>query len=101
MNFKYTASELVARKVLEECGLDDPSEFPLHTIIMGRKAFYEEAPLKGKEGEIVSVGGKSIITVNSNIRFESKKRFAAAHELGCISSKQFELFVRDSFVITS
>lgn len=82
MNFKYTASELVARKVLDECGLEDPSEFPLHTIIMGRKAFYEEAPLKGKEGEIVSVGGKSIITVNSNIRFESKKRFAAAHELG-------------------
>ena len=49
---------------------------------MGRKAFYEEVPLDGKEGEIVSVGNRSIITINSNIQFETKKRFAAAHELG-------------------
>ena len=38
--------------------------------------------MQGKEGEIVSVGNKSIIQVNSNIQFETKKRFAAAHELG-------------------
>lgn len=81
-NFKYTKSELVARKVLEECGLDDPTEFPISEIILGRSAFYEEHPLDGKEGEIVSVDGRSIITINSNISFNTKKRFAAAHELG-------------------
>jgi Zn-dependent peptidase ImmA (M78 family) len=82
MTFKYSKAELLAKKVLDDCGLDDPTELPISDIILGRKAFYEELPLVGKEGEIVSVNGKSIITVNSNITFESKKRFAAAHELG-------------------
>lgn len=82
MNFKYSEAEIKAKIVLDECGLDDPTEFPIQTIIFGRHAFYEEAPLEGKEGEIVSVGNRSIITVNSNIQFETKKRFAACHELG-------------------
>jgi Zn-dependent peptidase ImmA (M78 family) len=82
MDFHYTVSELKAKHVLEECGLTDPTDLALPFIIQGRKAFYEEVPLKGKEGEIVSVGERSIITINSNIQFESKKRFAAAHELG-------------------
>lgn len=80
--FKFTKSELVARRVLSDCGLDDPSDYPMNKIIMGRQAFYEEKPLNGKEGEIVSLGDKSIITINSNIEFDAKKRFAAAHELG-------------------
>lgn len=82
MNFKFSKSEIVAKKVLEQCGADDPTELLLSEIILGRKAFYEEQPLIGKEGEIVSVSGRSIITVNSNIEYETKKRFVAAHELG-------------------
>lgn len=82
MVFNYSKAELAAIQVLEECGLDDPSGYPISEIILGRKAFYEEVPLEGKEGEIISYGGKSIIQVNSNIQFVSKKRFAAAHELG-------------------
>lgn len=82
MNFRFSEAEIKAKKVLDDCGLSDPVGFPLYKIIMGRKAFYEEAPLMGKEGEIVSVGGRSIITINSNIQFETKKRFAATHELG-------------------
>jgi len=82
MEFKFTKSEIAARKVFEECGLDFPTELPISQIILGRKAFYDEQPLSGKEGEIISVDGKSIITVNSNISFPTKKRFVAAHELG-------------------
>src|ERR1700741_2254438 len=82
MDFKYTKSELIARNVLEECGCDDPAQYPLSDIILGRKAFYKEVPLTGKDGEIVSYEGRSIIHVNSNIPFEQRKRFAAAHELG-------------------
>lgn len=81
-NFAFTEAEIKAKKVLEECGLTDPSGIEISRIILGRKAFYEEAPLKGKEGEIVSVGGRSMITINSNIQYPTKKRFAAAHELG-------------------
>ena len=82
MNNKYSKAELTARRVLEACGIDDPTELPMSDIIMGRGAYYEEKPLNGKEGEIVSVNNRSIITINSNITFEPKKRFAAAHELG-------------------
>ena len=93
MDFKFTKSELIAKSVLEQCGLDDPIELPISDIILGRKAFYEEKPLDGKQGKIVSVGGRSIITINSNIEFEAKKRFTAAHELG-----HFEMH-RDLFPI--
>jgi Zn-dependent peptidase ImmA (M78 family) len=82
MKFNYSNAELKAKKVLDECGLNDPTEEPLSRIILGRKAFYEEMPLEGKEGEIVSVSGRSIISINSGIQIETRKRFAAAHELG-------------------
>lgn len=82
MTFNYSHTEGIARKVLDECGINDPTELPLEEIILGRKAFYEEQALEGKDGEIVSLGGRSIITVNSNIPFVTRKRFAAAHELG-------------------
>ena len=77
-----TKGEIVAKRVLAECGLDDPTETPLPDIIFGRRAFYQERPLDQKDGEMVTVGSRSIITVNSNIPFETRRRFAAAHELG-------------------
>jgi len=77
MNYKFSKAEQIAKTVLDECGLDDPTQFPLDEIILGRKAFYEEVPLEGKDGEIVSYHGKSIIHVNSEIQFETRKRFAA------------------------
>jgi len=80
--FKFTKAELVAKKVLSDCGLTDPTEMMIEDIIMGMGVFYEEKPLQGKEGEIVSVKDRSIITLNSEIQFEEKRRFAAAHELG-------------------
>jgi len=81
-NIRYSKPELAARKVLDECGINDPTECSISKIILSRKVFYEEAPLNNKDGEIVSVGGRSIITVNSTIQYETRKRFAAAHELG-------------------
>lgn len=82
MGASFTSAEVAAQRVLFECGLDEPTDFPIETVIRGRGASYEEKPLKGKEGEIVSFHDKSIITINSEIDFLPKKRFAAAHELG-------------------
>ncbi len=73
---------LHALELLERCGLDDPTEIPLHIIVQGLGAYYEEKPLKKCEGRIVSNGSSTIITINSNITIEGKKRYALAHEIG-------------------
>lgn len=93
--FKLSKAELIAKKVLYESGLDDPTEMPLEEIIFGRGAFYSEKPLVGKDGEIVTIDNKSMITVNANISFSGRKRFVAAHELG-----HFEMHRKLSPIIT-
>lgn len=82
MTFNYSRPELIAKKVLEECGLSGLMELDLSELILGRGAFYKELPLRKKDGEIVSFNGRSIIQVNSNIEHIPKRRFTAAHELG-------------------
>lgn len=82
MNVLHTPAERMAIKVLEDCGLPDPTEVSLEEIILSRGAFYQEQPLSAKDGEIITVGNSSIITISSNIEYLTRKRFAAAHELG-------------------
>lgn len=80
-----TKSEAAARRVLQECGLDDISSLVnanLRRLILSRGAYYEEIDLKGKDGRIVTFEGRSIISISSGITDRGKKRFTAAHELG-------------------
>lgn len=71
-----------AQALLKECGISDPTEFPLDLLIYGRGATLIEKPLSNSEGRIVFGKDKAIITVNSNIEWEGKRRFVMAHELG-------------------
>ena len=71
-----------AQKLMSECGIDDPTKFPLDLIVYGRGATLVEKPLNHSEGRIVFGEKKAIITVNSNINYEGKRRFVIAHELG-------------------
>ncbi len=71
-----------AQRLMSECGIDDPTKFALDLIVYGRGAILIEKPLNNSEGRIVFGKTKSIITVNSNIVYEGKKRFVIAHELG-------------------
>ncbi|MCB0460073.1 MAG: ImmA/IrrE family metallo-endopeptidase [Flavobacteriaceae bacterium] len=71
-----------AQRLMLECGIDDPTEFPLDLIVHGRGATLVEKPLKNSEGRIVFGKSKVIITVNSDIIYLGKKRFVIAHELG-------------------
>lgn len=75
-------SSLYALRLLERCGLDDPTEIPLSTIVQGLGVYYIEKSLKNCEGRIVTVGDNTLITINSGIAYEGKKRYAIAHELG-------------------
>lgn len=72
----------VAQKLMIECGIDDPTEFPLDLIVYGRGATLIEKSLKNSEGRIVFGQNSAIITINSDIPYEGKKRFVIAHELG-------------------
>ena len=72
----------VAQKLMSECGIDDPTEFPLDIIVSGRGATLIEKPLQNSEGRIVFGTDSAIITINSEIPYEGKKRFVMAHELG-------------------
>jgi Zn-dependent peptidase ImmA (M78 family) len=72
----------VAQKLMAECGIDDPTVLPLDWIVYGRGATLVEKPLNNSEGRIVFGKNKAIITLNSNIAYEGKKRFVIAHELG-------------------
>lgn len=73
---------MVAIKLLDECGIDDPTEFPLDLIVAGRGATLRSQPLASSDGRIVFGKQRSIITVNSGLQFEGRRRFTIAHELG-------------------
>ncbi len=74
-----------AQNILNLFGIDDPmslASLSMKELVQARGAFYEETPMDGKDGRIVSYNGRSIITINKTIKDPGKKRFAAAHELG-------------------
>ena len=74
--------KFAAQKMMSECGIDDPIDIPLDLIVFGRGATLISKPLDNSEGRIVFGKTKAIITVNSDIVYEGKRRFVLAHELG-------------------
>jgi hypothetical protein len=74
--------QIAALRMLDECGIDDPTSIPLELIVAGRGATLRFAELNGGDGRIVRGTSKAIITINSNIEYEGKRRFTIAHELG-------------------
>ena len=74
--------KFAVQKLLFECGIEDPTKIPLELILAGRGATLIKKPLSNSEGRIVFGKYKSIITVNSDIKFSGKVRFVIAHELG-------------------
>lgn len=74
--------KLTAQKLMHECGISDPTEISLDLIVFGRGATLVEKQLENSEGRIVFGEKRAIITINSDIAYEGKKRFVIAHELG-------------------
>lgn len=80
-----TKAEATARSILKGFGINSVetlASLALRDLIQARGAFYEEIPLEGMDGRIVTHQGRSIVSVNKSITDTGKKRFAAAHELG-------------------
>lgn len=80
-----TKAEATARKILKDFGIETVEALAsasLRDIVQARGAYYEEYPLDGKDGRIVTYQDKSVITIDRGITDTGKKRFTAAHELG-------------------
>lgn len=78
----YSKGKAAARKLLKECGVEDPTAYPLERIVAGRGATLIVEPMTSADGRIVHGKRKSIIKINANIEYAGRRRFALAHELG-------------------
>jgi len=72
----------IARNLLCQCGIIDPVQMPIDIIVCSRNIILKEEDIGGSDGRILISGDTAVITINSNIDFLPKKRFAIAHELG-------------------
>lgn len=70
------------KKVYEECGITDPFQLTLETIIGSKNIIIKEEKIEGAEARIVMNENSGIITINSDIDLPTKRRFILAHELG-------------------
>lgn len=72
-----------AVELLDEFGIEDIQDVDIRDLVYAKDIIYREAPLENYDGRIVyGKRGKALITVNSNLTYEPRKRFTIAHELG-------------------
>lgn len=71
-----------ARQLLDKFGLDDIVDISISDFVSGIDLIYMEEPLNNCDGKIIFGDKKTIIKVDSQIKFEQRKRFVAAHEVG-------------------
>ena len=87
---------LKAGTIIQSLNIRAPAEIDIKDISMERGAFVRERNIDGAEAWLVRKGSKAIITVNSKLHEQGRKRFAIAHELG-----HFELHNDSQLVICS
>lgn len=74
--------KVTAIKLREEIGIDDPTEIPLEDVIVAYGGYLQNKPMGNVDGRIVYGKKISSIYINSEIKYEGRRRFALAHELG-------------------
>ena len=78
------APAFAAKKLLGELGVIDTAALDLKDLIIYHNGMVKEADLRNCDGRLVMKNGRSIVTVDSKIEFEQRKRYVLAHELGHI-----------------
>lgn len=71
-----------AKKLLNQLGIEDTSSFDISDLIIYHNGMVKEVDLKNCDGRLVMKNGRSIVSVDSKIEFEQRKRYVLAHELG-------------------
>lgn len=73
---------LAAIKLREDIGLDDPTDLSIEDIIISQGGHVQFRSMGKVDGRIIYGKRISTVCINSDIGYESRKRFALAHELG-------------------
>ena len=73
-----------AKKLIGELGIEDTSSIAIEDLIIYHNGMVKEADLKNCDGRLVMKNGRSIVTIDSKIEFQQRKRYVLAHELGHI-----------------
>ena len=71
-----------AKQLLKEIGCDEITDFSMKLLVSGLGGILIEEKLKNSNGKIVRGQSKTLIKINSEIPYESKKLFTIAHEIG-------------------
>lgn len=79
---RSTNAHIQAQELLANCGLDEITDLPMDLFVAGLDAILIEEELKHCDGKIIFGKSKAVIKVNSQIQFQERKRFVAAHEIG-------------------
>jgi len=82
MRNRNRKGSLRAKQLLEEIGYDEITDIPMKYFVSGLGATLIEEPLNNSDGKIIIGKTKTLIKINSNIPYASKKRFTIAHEIG-------------------
>jgi Zn-dependent peptidase ImmA (M78 family) len=71
-----------AKELLREIGFDEITDLSMKILVSGLDATLVEEKMDNSDGKIVRGKLKTLIKVNSEIPYDSKKRFTIAHEIG-------------------
>jgi Zn-dependent peptidase ImmA (M78 family) len=72
----------LALSILNDFGISEPQNIEIEDIAHALKIPIRHVGLNGCEGRILHNSKHSIITLNNNTDFETRKRFTIAHEIG-------------------
>ncbi|MCH7973855.1 MAG: ImmA/IrrE family metallo-endopeptidase, partial [Bacteroidetes bacterium] len=75
-------AKAAAKKIINYYGITEPNEIDIYAIVFDRDLFIWDKKIDGAQGRLICRGKKGIITVDSSIHYEARKRFVIAHELG-------------------
>ena len=94
---RSTNAQIKAQELLIKCGLDDITDMPMDLFVSGLDAMYIEEALDYCDGKIIFGKSKTVIKVNSQIKFIERMRFVAAHEIGHLVMHKNMLIPDDTF----
>ena len=95
--------EEIVGKVYEDCGMIDPLDLKIEDVIESQRIYIKEESMDGASGRIIPSKNSAIITLDSNIGFDSRRRFVLAHELGhyVLHRDKMKVFIDDEGTLNS